>query len=90
MRINRRAFLAASAAAATLPSRLRAQAGPVFRPEDFGAKGDGATNDGRAFAALSSEVNRRGLAYRSTFELALESAHRALISDAGVVANGLE
>jgi len=60
MRINRRAFLAASAAAATLPSRLRAQAGPVFRPEDFGAKGDGATNDGRAFAALSSEVNRRG------------------------------
>jgi len=60
MRIDRRDFLGTSAAAAALPSRLRAETGPVFQPEDFGAKGDGATNDARAFAALSAEVNRRG------------------------------
>ena len=59
MNFDRRAFLAASAAAA-LSSRARAQAGDVLRPEDFGARGDGASNDTRAFAALSAEVNRRG------------------------------
>lgn len=60
MNIDRRAFLAASAAAAALPSRLRAATGPVFRPEDFGARGDGVSNDTRAFARLSAEIQRRG------------------------------
>jgi hypothetical protein len=60
MKLDRRAFVAATAAAAALPSRLAAQGGAVLRPEDFGARGDGVTNDTRAFAALSAEVNRRG------------------------------
>jgi hypothetical protein len=37
-----------------------AQTVPVFRPEDFGARGDGATNDSAAFAAMSAAVNRAG------------------------------
>jgi hypothetical protein len=32
----------------------------VFRPEDFGARGDGATNDTAAFGRMSKEVRRRG------------------------------
>lgn len=59
MTIDRRAFLAASAAAAAIPARLLAE-GAVLRPEAFGAKGDGVTNDTRAFAALGEQVNRRG------------------------------
>lgn len=34
--------------------------GEIFRPEDFGAKGDGVTNDSLAFAALADRVNRSG------------------------------
>jgi len=61
MDFDRRQFLAASAATATaLPALAAAQAGPVYRPEDFGARGDGSTNDTRAFAAMSIAVNRRG------------------------------
>jgi hypothetical protein len=33
---------------------------PVIRPEDFGAKGDGVSNDTDAFAAMSDHVNRLG------------------------------
>jgi hypothetical protein len=39
---------------------VRGETRTVFRPEQFGARGDGITNDGPAFAALSKEVNRRG------------------------------
>ncbi|WP_324807327.1 right-handed parallel beta-helix repeat-containing protein [Sphingomonas sp. LY29] len=58
---NRRTFLTlAAAAAAVRPAIASAQSGPSFRPEDFGARGDGATNDSAAFAALAAAVNRAG------------------------------
>jgi hypothetical protein len=59
MDLNRRAFLAASAAA-SLSSKLVAQGSSVLRPEDFGARANGVVNDTRAFTALSAELNRRG------------------------------
>lgn len=43
----------------TAPACL-AQTGQAFRPEDYGAKGDGRTNDTRAFAAMSRAVMRAG------------------------------
>jgi hypothetical protein len=53
--------LAVATAGLVSPMLARAEAsGSVLRPEDFGARGDGATNDTRAFAALSAELNRRG------------------------------
>ena len=57
MKIDRRSFLVAAAA---LPAGLKAQGSATLCPEDFGARGDGSTNDTRAFAALGAEVNRRG------------------------------
>jgi hypothetical protein len=60
MDFDRRAFLIVTAAAGACSSRLAAQSGPVLRPEDFGARGDGVTSDAPAFAALSAEMNRRG------------------------------
>lgn len=58
---DRRTFLTVAAAGLVSPVVARAQrTGPILRPEDFGARGDGATNDTRAFAALTGEVNRRG------------------------------
>lgn len=57
--LDRRTFLASFAAAAAIPHRLLAAA-RVLRPEDFGAKGDGETNDTAAFGALSAAVNARG------------------------------
>jgi hypothetical protein len=60
MDFDRRRFLLSTAATSILPSALAAQEILVLRPEGFGAKGDGVTNDARAFAALSAEVNRRG------------------------------
>lgn len=60
MTFDRRRFLCASAAASIMPSSLVAQETSVLLPESLGAKGDGVTNDARAFAALSAELNRRG------------------------------
>lgn len=60
MRLDRRTFLAASAAAAAAPASARTQSSRTFVPEDFGARGDGTTNDTRAFAELSAAVNRNG------------------------------
>jgi hypothetical protein len=60
MQFDRRAFLAAAAASVAAGAAVRAATGPILRPEDFGARGDGVTNDSPAFAALSEEVNRRG------------------------------
>jgi hypothetical protein len=59
MDLDRRAFLAACAAA-SVSARSSGQTAPGLRPEDFGARGDGIANDTRAFAAMSSELARRG------------------------------
>src|SRR5688572_10780222 len=63
MKLRRRAFIGGGAAAlgcgwttfAAIPSREGA-----VRPEDFGAKGDGVSNDTDAFAAMSAHINRSG------------------------------
>jgi hypothetical protein len=65
MKHNRRSFLgraAAAAAAAGLPlwSRRAAAAAGVLTPEQFGARGDGVTNDTDAFARLAEQVVRQG------------------------------
>lgn len=64
MDLRRRRFIAATIAAgapwAAPRLGLAYAAGEVFRPEDFGAKGDGSTNDTAAFAAMAEAVNRRG------------------------------
>jgi hypothetical protein len=65
MEFNRRSFLGA-AAATTLGAGLAAgsggaaAAGGAVTPEQFGAKGDGVTNDTDAFARLTAHVNRQG------------------------------
>ena len=62
MTIDRRTFIGrglAAAAAAGAASRASA-AETALTPEMFGAKGDGVTNDTRAFAALSARVNEQG------------------------------
>jgi hypothetical protein len=62
MDTQRRSFLAAGAVAAALsalPARALAQA-RIFTPEQFGAKGDGITNDSRAFARLAEAVSAAG------------------------------
>jgi hypothetical protein len=59
VKLDRRHFLAASAATAVMPACADA-AGAVLTPEHFGARGDGVTNDTTAFAALSAEITRQG------------------------------
>jgi len=78
MTLDRRAFLAAAAAAMAGPLPAFAATGTTFSPEQFGAKGDGVTNDTRAFSALSAEVNRRGggtvvLSARKTYIVGAQS-----------------
>ena len=64
--MDRRHLLASGltlAAGALLPAAggcAQAPADPVFRPEDFGAAGDGRTNDTRAFQRLATAVNAAG------------------------------
>jgi hypothetical protein len=57
---SRRQFvITAGAVGLSSAACVRAAAGPIT-PEMFGAKGDGRTNDTRAFAAMSAHVNRLG------------------------------
>lgn len=62
MDFSRRLFLGSAACAAgAVGFCCTAQTpGSVFRPEDFGARGDGRTNDSGAFAALAAAVSASG------------------------------
>jgi hypothetical protein len=94
MMLDRRDFLERAAFGATLlvPSANRSNSQGVARPEDFGARGNGKTNDTDAFAALSNYVNERG---GGTVELAKEktyivgrqvrSAHRYFLSPLSIM-----
>jgi Right handed beta helix region len=60
---RRRSFLAGGAAAGAAlvaPGGSALAQAPTFTPEQFGAKGDGLTNDTAAFRALAEAVNRAG------------------------------
>ncbi len=68
-RPSRRSAIGGAAAGAVLghvawadraTAQTAAPAGPVFRPEAFGARGDGATNDTDAFVAMSAAVHAAG------------------------------
>lgn len=59
MDLDRRAVLLAGAAFAARSAPLQSQPRQALRPEDFGARGDGQTNDTAAFAALTAEMQRR-------------------------------
>lgn len=62
MALTRRIFLTAAVVGKALLAlrSIELLRTNVLRPEDFGALGDGSTNDTSAFGALSQEVNRRG------------------------------
>ncbi len=68
MIIARRSILAAALASA-LSRPIKASEPDELTPEQFGAKGDGITNDSLAMARLSATVNMRGggtIAFRKT------------------------
>lgn len=61
MTISRRSFAAGAGALFLFPRCARAETrGGVLTPEMFGARGDGATNDSAALAALAARVNASG------------------------------
>jgi len=60
MHVSRREFIAVAAVAGLTSLPAAAAADAEVSPEMFGAKGDGRTNDTRAFAAMSAHVNSRG------------------------------
>ena len=59
MEMDRRTFLAAAASCMAVRAPAAEQR-MAFRPEQFGARGDGSTNDTEAFGALSAHVNALG------------------------------
>jgi hypothetical protein len=63
MTIDRRAFLAGGISVLAAPRGAAAQPAAsvsTVRPEDFGARGDGRTNDTEAFGAMSAHIQRLG------------------------------
>lgn len=60
MRTTRRNFVAGTLAIGCAPKAACAAVSQTFTPEMFGARGDGRTNDTRAFAALSAHINKLG------------------------------
>lgn len=57
---RRQGLIGMAASTLLLSSKARAQTVRSFRPEDFGARGDGRTNDTLAFAAMSQAVRQAG------------------------------
>jgi hypothetical protein len=60
MRLNRRTFLSSAALAGAGASAPAWSAPAILTPEQFGAKGDGVTNDTDAFAKMAQALTLRG------------------------------
>ena len=60
MQLNRRHFLGSAAAGAAIAATPAWSAAASFTPEQFGARGDGVTNDTEAFTRMAAAVSARG------------------------------